>query len=102
MAIVCHATCALLQARLADGRLLVEGKSWTGFADAEERYADACVGRKIQPFWIEEEARKMKGTSFVVSAAFRSHAIRDGRLVTGQQQYSGSAAAELVIEALGR
>jgi putative intracellular protease/amidase len=102
VAIVCHATCTLLRARLSDGRLLVEGKSWTGFADAEERFADAYVGRKIQPFWIEEEARKMAGTNFVVSAAFRPHAIRDGRLVTGQQQYSGAAAAELVIEALGR
>jgi putative intracellular protease/amidase len=28
--------------------------------------------------------------------------VRDGLLVTGQQQYSGAAAARLVIEALGR
>jgi len=28
-------------------------------------------------------------------------AIRDGHLITGQQQFSGAAAAELVIEALG-
>jgi len=27
--------------------------------------------------------------------------LRDGRLITGQQQYSGGAAAKLVIEALG-
>lgn len=102
VAIVCHATCALLKTRLSDGTLLVEGKSWTGFADAEERFADAYVGRRIQPFWIEEEARKMAGTNFVVAAPFRPHAIRDGQLVTGQQQYSGAAAAELVIQALGR
>lgn len=102
VAVVCHATCTLLKTRLADGTLLVEGKSWTGFADEEERFADAYVGRKIQPFWIEEEARKMEGTNFVVSAPFRPHALRDGRLITGQQQYSGTAAAELVIEALGR
>ena len=29
-------------------------------------------------------------------------AVRDGRLITGQQQYSGGKVAELVIEALGR
>ncbi|MEL7201982.1 MAG: type 1 glutamine amidotransferase domain-containing protein, partial [Pseudomonadota bacterium] len=29
-------------------------------------------------------------------------AIRDGNLITGQQQNSGVAAAKLVIEALGR
>ncbi len=102
VAVVCHATCILLETRLSDGSLLVDGRSWTGFADAEERYADAFVGRKIQPFWIEEEARKLEGTRFMVDAPFRSFALRDGRLVTGQQQYSGAAAARLVVEALGR
>ena len=60
------------------------------------------MGKRIQPFWIEDEARKMPGTNFVVDQAFREFAVRDGRLVTGQQQYSGAAAARLVIESLGR
>ena len=38
-AILCHATCMLLKARL-NGKLLVDGKTWTGFANSEERYAD--------------------------------------------------------------
>lgn len=101
-ALVCHATCLLLDARRADGSLLVQGKTWTGFADSEERFADAIVGRRIQPFWIEEEARKLADTNFVVDQAFRSFAVRDGLLITGQQQYSGAAAAALVIETLGR
>jgi putative intracellular protease/amidase len=58
LAIVCHATCVLLKTTLSDGHLLVKGKTWTGFADSEERYADNFVGRRIQPFWIEEEAKK--------------------------------------------
>ena len=45
-AVICHATCVLLKTRLADGRLLVEGKTWTGFANSEERYADEFVGRR--------------------------------------------------------
>ncbi|MCW5633399.1 MAG: type 1 glutamine amidotransferase domain-containing protein [Rubrivivax sp.] len=102
LAVVCHGTCALLRTRLADGRLLVEGKTWTGFANSEEAYADSFVGKRIQPFWIEEEARKLPNTNFVVDRKFRAFAVRDGRLVTGQQQYSGAAAARLVIEALGR
>lgn len=101
-ALVCHATALLLDVRLADGELLVAGKTWTGFADAEERYADSYVGRRIQPFWIEDEARKIAGTNFIVDQAFRPFAVRDGRLITGQQQHSGAAAARLVIEALGR
>lgn len=101
-AIVCHATCVLLDALTPDGRLVVEGRTWTGFADSEEEYADAFVGRRIQPFRIEEQARSMSGTNFIVQGRFRSHAVRDGNLITGQQQYSGAAAARLVIEALGR
>jgi putative intracellular protease/amidase len=102
VALVCHGTCVLLETRLSSGELLVAGKSWTGFADSEEQYADAFVGMKIQPFWIEEEARKISGTNFIVDQRFRAFAVRDGRLITGQQQYSGAATARLVIEALGR
>jgi len=101
-ALVCHATCLLLDTRLTNGDLLVKGKTWTGFANSEEQFADNFVGRRIQPFWIEDEARKIPGTNFVVDQMFREFAVRDGRLVTGQQQYSGAAAARLVVEALGR
>jgi putative intracellular protease/amidase len=101
-ALVCHATCALLETRLRSGELLVKGKTWTGFATSEEKFADGFVGRRIQPFWIEDEARRIEGTNFVVDQMFRAFAVRDGLLVTGQQQYSGTAAARLVVEALGR
>jgi putative intracellular protease/amidase len=101
-ALVCHGTCLLLETRLASGELLVRQKTWTGFADSEERFADSFVGKRIQPFWIEEEARRMAETNFVVDQRFRAFAVRDGLLVTGQQQFSGAAAADLVIEALGR
>jgi putative intracellular protease/amidase len=100
-AVICHATCVLLKTRLSNGRLLVEGKTWTGFANAEEKFADEYVGQRIQPFWIEEEARKIPNTNFIVHSRFKSHAVRDGNLITGQQQYSGAAAARLLIEALG-
>ena len=101
VAIVCHATCVLLKTRLSNGSLLVKGKTWTGFADSEEQFADDFVGQRIQPFWIEEEAKQMKDTNFIVQGRFKAHAVRDGRLITGQQQYSGAAAAAKVIEALG-
>jgi putative intracellular protease/amidase len=102
VAIVCHGTCILLRTRLSNGDLLVRGKTWTGFADSEEDFADSFVGKRIQPFRIEEEARKLPGTNFVVAGRFKSFAVRDGNLITGQQQYSGAAAAELVVQALGR
>ena len=100
--LVCHATCVLLETRLSNGDLLVKGKSWTGFANAEEQFADSFVGQRIQPFWIESEARDLPDTHFIVEQAFRPFAVRDGLLVTGQQQNSGAAAARLLVEALGR
>lgn len=100
-AVICHGTCALLRTRLSGGSLLVEGKTWTGFANSEEDYADDFVGQRIQPFRIEDEARKIEATNFIVAGRFKAHAIRDGTLITGQQQYSGAAAALLMIEALG-
>lgn len=101
VAIVCHATCLLLDTRLSDGTLLADGKTWTGFADAEEDYADSFVGQRLQPFRIETEARKNPATNFITGGMFRPFAVRDGRLITGQQQFSGTAAARLVVEALG-
>ncbi|MFN3200942.1 MAG: type 1 glutamine amidotransferase domain-containing protein [Bradymonadia bacterium] len=99
-AAVCHSTAILLDTKLSNGELLVRGKTWTGFADAEEAYADKAVGRRIQPYWIETEARKIKHTRFQVKGAFTPYAIADGNLITGQQQNSGAAAARLVLEQL--
>ncbi len=99
--VICHAVCVLLKAKLSNGKLLVEGKTWTGFANSEEDYADSFVGKKIQPFRIEDEARKIPTTNFIVQSRFKPFALRDGNLITGQQQFSGLEAAKLVIEALG-
>ena len=100
IAVLCHATCILLKTKL-NGKFLVEGKTWTGFANSEEQFADEFVGKRIQPFWIEDEARRINGTNFIVDSRFKAHAVRDGNLITGQQQFSGTSVARLVIEALG-
>ena len=100
-AAVCHGTCLLLKTRLSNGELLVQGKTWTGFANSEEAYAESAIGTKIQPFWIETEARKLANTNFVTGGTMVEFAVRDGHLITGQQQMSAKAAARKVIEALG-
>jgi putative intracellular protease/amidase len=100
VAAVCHGTAALIDVKLADGSWLVADKQMTGFANSEEDIADRVVGQRVMPWRIEDEARK-RGANFVTAAAFRSFAVRDGQLITGQQQFSGRAAARRVIEALG-
>ncbi len=99
-AAVCHSTTLLLEAKKSNGELLVAGKTWTGFADAEEQFADEAVGQRIQPYWIEQEARKLENTNFKVAAPFSSYVIQDGNLITGQQQNSGAAAAKMVVDFL--
>lgn len=98
-AALCHGTCLLLDLRNADGSPFIRGKRMTGFANSEEYYADQAVGRKMMPFRIEDEARRL-GADFVAGPAFQPHAVQDGNLITGQQQHSGEATARLVLAAL--
>jgi putative intracellular protease/amidase len=98
-ALLCHGTCALLDVRLSDGSYLIEGRTMTGFANVEEDFSDAAVGETVMPFRIEDEARG-RGANFIQAGLFKAFAVRDGRLITGQQQYSGEKVARLVIEAL--
>ena len=97
--VVCHATAVLLDATDANGELLVSGRRWTGFTSAEEQYVESTVGRKIQPFWIEEEAARLPNTTFVAGEPMASHTVRSGDLITGQQQNSGAEAARVAIAA---
>jgi putative intracellular protease/amidase len=99
-AAVCHSTTLLLEAKDSKGDLIVKNKAWTGFADAEEDFADQAAGVKIQPYRIETEAKAIVDTDFRVAAPFSSYAIADGNLITGQQQNSGTTAAELVVQQL--
>jgi putative intracellular protease/amidase len=97
---LCHGVAALMDVTLADGTYLITGKTMTGFANVEEEYADAWVGKQVMP-WHIEDAAKERGANYVQGGRFKSFAVRDGRLITGQQQYSGAEVAKLVIEALG-
>jgi putative intracellular protease/amidase len=99
-AIYCHGTAALVDLKLSDGSYLVDGKTVTGFANAEEEFSDAFVGRKVMPWRVEDVLRE-RGANYVQGGLFKAFAVRDGRLITGQQQYSGRRVAQMVIEALG-
>jgi putative intracellular protease/amidase len=98
--VYCHGTAALLDLRLSDGSYLVEGKTVTGFSNAEEEYSDSFVGQKVMPFRVEDEFRK-RGANYVQGGLFKAFVARDGRLITGQQQYSGRRVAQQLMEVLG-
>jgi putative intracellular protease/amidase len=99
-AVLCHGVAALIDVRLSDGSYLVAGKTVTGFANVEEDFSDKAVGKKVMPFRIEDELRR-RGANYVQGGLFKAFVVRDGRLITGQQQYSGAKVGEAVITALG-
>lgn len=108
-AALCHGVALLRYAKLSTGEHLVRGKTVTGFANVEEDFADNAVwsmgalpkGQHLMPWRIEDELKTL-GANFVQAGLWRSFAVRDGNLITGQQNFSGAETAKLVIEALGR
>ena len=93
---VCHGPAGLTGATLASGRPLVEGRRVAGFTDAEER----AVGLEgVVPFPLETRLREL-GAEFVGGDDFAVNALRDGRLVTGQNPASSAKVGELLVEAL--
>jgi putative intracellular protease/amidase len=99
-AALCHGVSALVDVKLSDGSYLVAGRTVTGFANVEEEAADAVAGAKVMPWHIEDALRE-RGANYVEGGLWKAFAVRDGRLITGQQQYSGRKVAGLVIAALG-
>ena len=99
-AVYCHGTAALVDVTLSNGSYLVAGKTVTGFSNIEEDYGDAFVGQRIMP-WRVEDALRERGANYIHGGLFKAFVVRDGRLITGQQQYSGRKVAQAVIEAMG-
>jgi putative intracellular protease/amidase len=96
----CHGVAALVNVKLSAGDYLVAGKTVTGFSNVEEDFGNAAAGAEIMP-WRLEDALRERGANYIQAGLFKAFAIRDGRLVTGQQQYSGREVARIVIGMLG-
>jgi putative intracellular protease/amidase len=107
-AALCHGTALLRYARLSNGELLAKGKTVTGFANVEEDFADNAVwsmnllsrDKHVMPWRVEDELKAI-GANYVQAGLWRGFAVRDGNLITGQQNFSGAETAEAVIRALG-
>jgi len=93
---VCHGPAGLLSATETDGQPLVAGKRVTAFTNAEE---DGVGLTNKVPFLLESRLRDL-GALFESGETFASHAIADGRLVTGQNPASSQATAQLVLDAV--
>lgn len=108
-AALCHGVAILAYAKGPDGEYIAKGKTVTGFANCEEDFADNAVwsygllprDRHVMPWRIEDRLKAL-GANYIQAGLWRGFAVRDGNLVTGQQNFSGEETARLVVEALGR
>jgi putative intracellular protease/amidase len=94
---VCHGPAGLMEARLANGTPIVQGKRVNSFTDAEE----AAVGlNMVVPYLMETQLRGL-GAVFESNADnFKPYAVRDANLITGQNPASSVAVANLMLQAL--
>jgi len=105
---LCHGVSILKYAILSNGEYLAKGKTVTGFANVEEDFADNAVWsmnllpkeKHLMPWRIEDEMKKI-GANYIQAGLWKGFAVRDGNLITGQQNFSGAETARMVIEAIG-
>jgi putative intracellular protease/amidase len=105
---MCHGVAVLRHVRLSTGDLLAKGKTVTGFANVEEAFADNAVwsmkllarDKHVMPWRIEDTMTQI-GANYIQSGMWRGFDVRDGNLITGQTNFSGSETAVAVTQALG-
>ena len=93
---VCHGPAAFSFAVKEDGRALVDGLHVTGFSNSEEQKMKLT---QVVPFSLETRMREAGGI-YAQGPDFAAFAVRDGKLVTGQNPASSQKVAELMLEAL--
>jgi putative intracellular protease/amidase len=96
IAVVCHSTGALRHVKTPGGRLLVAGKTVTGFTNGEEAEVELT---KVVPFLVEDEMMRL-GAIFSKVKNWGVHTVADGQLITGQNPASSGPTAKLLIETL--
>jgi putative intracellular protease/amidase len=95
VAAVCHAP-AVLRSVTYEGQPIVKGKRVTGFTNSEE---EAVQLTNVVPFLVEDELKQLGGR-YEKAADWESFAIVDGRLITGQNPASSTAAAQELLKLL--
>jgi putative intracellular protease/amidase len=93
---VCHGPAAFVEARLADGTPLVKGKKINCFTNAEE---DKVSKTDVVPFLLQSKLEEL-GARFEHAPPFEAIAVRDERIVTGQNPPSARPVAEAMLEML--
>jgi len=97
VAAVCHSP-AVFHRVTYQGAPLVKGKRVTGFSNTEE---EAVHLTDVVPFLVEDELKRIGGR-YEKAPDWESIAIVDGRLVTGQNPASSTAAAQELLKLIAQ
>ena len=93
---VCHGPAALVGLRNEDGTPLVQNCTLTCFTNEEEREVGLD---EVMPFLLATRLEEL-GAKLDLADKFVSHAVADGRLITGQNPQSSQAVADALVDAL--
>lgn len=96
IALVCHSP-GVLHRVTYKGEPIVKGKRVTGFANSEEEEVHLT---HVVPFLVEDELKRLGGI-YEKAPNWQSFAIVDGRLLTGQNPASSTAAAQTLLKLVG-
>ena len=94
VAAVCHGPAGLLTAARSDGTWACKDRQLTGFSNDEESQAGFAGNAP----WLLEDRLRISGGRYVAKAPWAPHAVVDGNLVTGQQNYSAGVTADAVLK----
>jgi putative intracellular protease/amidase len=95
VAAVCHSP-AVLHRVMYKGAPLVKGKRVTGFTNGEEEAVNLTT---VVPFLVEDELKRLGGL-YEKAPDWQSFVVVDGRLITGQNPASSTAAARALLDLL--
>ncbi|NKF25221.1 type 1 glutamine amidotransferase domain-containing protein [Pseudomonas sp. BGM005] len=98
VATICHAGCALLEVKKADGSPLVKGLNVTAFSDSEEA-AVAMV--EHVPYLVETDLKAL-GALYTKTSDWRDHSVQDGLVITGQNPASSAAVAQKILARINK
>jgi putative intracellular protease/amidase len=94
IALVCHSSGAALRHVTYKGEPLVKGKHVTGFTNGEEEEVQLT---NVVPFLVEDELMRL-GAIFEKVRNWQPLSVVDGRLITGQNPASSTAAAKDLLK----
>ena len=96
VAMVCHATAALLNVKDEHSAYYIAGKAVTGFSNTEE---EAVQLTDVVPFLLEDEL-KIRGGNYQKVADWAPFVVQDGLLITGQNPASSEMVATALLKSV--